>query len=551
MWGIFLRICFLTLVAALGACAHSQTAKQAKPSVATLFGMSVRTLTPEDIAESNALFAYIKGDLLVTEGHAPQSIPELDRAILQSPNSAYLYLSRGTAYAILQKIPEAQADCLKALELAPNLLDAKLLLSRVLSAQGEFAQAVPLLETVMRKSPENKETYPLLAVAYINLHQYGKVIPLMKRLLVQDPDALVAYYYMGAVYGTYLKQSGLALQMYRKILDHDPRNVSVYNAITQLFVDNNDIPHAIETLQQAFATGVDDVTLKLRLSSLYYQQKKYTKAATILENVLQKTPNSNKVRYYLGVIYEEANDFNKARDQYNLITADSTYFKDAMLRQALYYYRSAQYGSAIGVLQMAIMRSPKLEEFYPLLALMQEETNNLSGARTTLERGLKALPKSLQLIYSLAIVNDKLKNTDAAIKLMKHVLELEPGNISAMNYIGYTYVERGIHLDEAELLLLRAAEMQPQDGYVLDSLGWLYFRKNEYGKALALLEQAAQITPNEPVVHQHLAELYAAMGRKRDAIAEYRQAIALMGLKPSDEANVTKMQEALNALEAQ
>jgi len=78
----------------------------------------------------------------------------------------------------------------------------------------------------MQKSPEEKDTYTLLGVAYINLRQYTKAITVMKRLLVLEPDAMVAYYYMGAVYGTYLKQPALALQMYRKILDRDPRNVS-------------------------------------------------------------------------------------------------------------------------------------------------------------------------------------------------------------------------------------------------------------------------------------------------------------------------------------
>jgi tetratricopeptide (TPR) repeat protein len=546
---IFFWIMTLGVIAAFVGCAHSGAATQSKPSTDSLFGMPVKTMSPGDIAASNALYDYIRGEVLLLEGQAQKSIPDLTRAISESPNSAYLYLSRATAYAASQKIEAAEEDCLKALELSPDLVPAKLLMARLLSAVGKFSNAIPLLEEVQRKVPEEKEVYPLLAVAYINIQQYAKAIYSMKRLLVLDPDAMVAYYYMGVVYGNYLKQPQLALQMYHKILARDPRNISVYSAIAQLYVDKHNIPKAIETLNEAFANGVDDVTLRLRLSSLYYQNKNYAQAAEILEAVLQKTPNSNKVRYYLGVIYEEAGEFEKARSQYNLITPDSSFFKDAMLRQALHYYRGAQLGAAVGVLQMAIMRAPKVEEFYPLLAVLYEEMDNLPASRQTLERGTKALPKDIALVYALAIVTDRLKDTTGALKLMQRVIELDPTNVGAMNYVGYTYAERGTHLDEAEELLLRAAQMQPQDGYVLDSLGWLYFKRNEYGKALAVLEQAVRVIPNEPVAYKHLGDLYAAMGRTKDAIRCYEQAIALLQVKPSDDVNLEKLQEALSALE--
>lgn len=530
----------------LAACAHT---RPAAPSISNLFGMPVTTLGPSDISKADALYAYMRGDLLALEGQPQKSIPELSRAIAQNPDAAFLYLSRAMAYVAAQQMGEAMTDVLKALELSPNLMQAQLLLAQLLSVEGQFAKAIPLLEQVVRKDPDEKRSYSLLAMAYINTNQYPRAIAIMRRLLALDPDAMVAYYYMGAVYGTYLKQTGLALQMYTKILQRDPRNTSVYNAIAQIYVDKGDLNKAIQTLNTAFGQGVDDVTLQLRLSALYYQVKNFSKAAEVLQEVLQRTPSSNKVHYYLGVIYEESGEFEKAREQYNLIGADSTYFKDAMLRQALYYYRAAQLGAAIGVLQMATMRAPKVEEFYPLLALMYEEVGNLVAARTALERGARAMPKNVSLLYALAVVNDRLKDSNAALKLMRQVLALEPKNVSAINYIGYTYAERGVRLEEAEELLLRATALQPQDGFILDSLGWLYFKKNEYGKAQAILERAVQRVPNEPVVYWHLGELYAAMGRKADALRCYRQAISLVRNKPSNDITIEKLQEAVDALE--
>lgn len=486
---------------------------------------------------------------MALEGQPQKSIPELTRAIDRNPDSAYLYLTRANAHAASQQVPQAEQDCLKALELDPNLTPAKLLMARLLSVEGKFANAIPMLEQVVRKTPEEKEAYPLLAVAYMNTKQYAKSIQVMKRLLTIDPDAMVAYYYMGAVYGTYLKQPALALQMYRKVLVHDPRNTSVYNAIAQLYVDKGDTAKAISTLNEAFANGVSDVTLKLRLSSLYYQNKNYAKASEILEQVLQRTPNSNKVRYYLGVIYEESGAFDKARSQFNQISNDSSFFKDAMLRQALYYYRNNDLPAAIDVLQTAVTHAPKVEEFYPLLATLYEESDNPVAARDILERGTKALPKDPNLIYALGVVLDRMKDIDGALRAMRRVIALDPNNVSAINYIGYTYTERGVHLDEAEELLLTAAQLQPRDGYILDSLGWLYFKKNEYGKAQTMLEQAVSITPNEPVVYKHLGDLYAALGRTQDAARCYQHAIALLKIKASDEIDLEMLQKDLDALQ--
>ncbi|PIR20950.1 MAG: hypothetical protein COV45_03555 [Deltaproteobacteria bacterium CG11_big_fil_rev_8_21_14_0_20_47_16] len=528
-----------------GGCAHSHATTPSR----TIFGMPVKTLSTSDISQSNSLYAYMKGDILALEGQPQKAIPELTAAIQHNPDSAYLYYDRAMSYAAAQQLQLAEDDCKKALELAPKLTEAKLLLARLLSVQSKFAQMVPLLEDVIRTTPDDREAYSLLGLAYMNTGKASRSIPLMKKLLDIDPDAMVAYYYMGAAYGGPLNRPQLAIQMYRKILEQDPRNVSVYTSMAQLYVDHNQIRQAIEILNEASTNGVDDITMQLRLSALYYQEKQYSKAAEILEAVLQRTPNSSKVHYYLGVIYEENGEFDKADAQFQKITPDSNYYKDAVLRRALHFYRQSQLNAAIAVLQSGILHAPKVDEFYPLLAIIYEEVDNLPAARSTLQKGVKALPDNASILYTLAVLTDRMKDTSKAVKLMQKVLILEPNNVSAMNYIGYIWTEEGKHLDEAEVLLLHAAELQPGDGFILDSLGWLYFKKNEYGKAQTLLEQAVRRIPNEAVVHRHLAMLYVAMERNQEAIEQYRQAILLAQGKPSDDANVNAMVEALDALE--
>jgi tetratricopeptide (TPR) repeat protein len=113
------------------------------------------------------------------------------------------------------------------------------------------------------------------------------------------------------------------------------------------------------------------------------------------------------------------------------------------------------------------------------------------------------------------------------IAQMNEVLRLEPNHADAMNYLGYSYADRGIHLDEALKLVLKAMSLKPNMGYITDSLGWVYFKLGQYEKASVELEKANQLTPNDPVITEHLADSYFHLRRTEKAIELYEKALKL------------------------
>jgi Flp pilus assembly protein TadD len=102
------------------------------------------------------------------------------------------------------------------------------------------------------------------------------------------------------------------------------------------------------------------------------------------------------------------------------------------------------------------------------------------------------------------------------------VLELNPDNGPALNFLGYTLAERGENLDEAEKLIRRALEIHPNDGFFVDSLGWVYYQRGEYPAAVRELERASKLAGSDPVISEHLADAYVKVGRMEDAIRAYR-----------------------------
>jgi tetratricopeptide (TPR) repeat protein len=99
----------------------------------------------------------------------------------------------------------------------------------------------------------------------------------------------------------------------------------------------------------------------------------------------------------------------------------------------------------------------------------------------------------------------------------------------ALNYLGYTYAERGERLDEAQALLERALALEPENGYYLDSLGWVFFKKGDLERAVKALERADAVVGPEPTVLEHLGDSYRAAQRPGDAAAAYRRALDASG----------------------
>jgi len=108
---------------------------------------------------------------------------------------------------------------------------------------------------------------------------------------------------------------------------------------------------------------------------------------------------------------------------------------------------------------------------------------------------------------------------------MKLAIEINPQNAQALNYLGYTWAERGTQLDEAESLILRALKVEPNEGAYLDSLGWVYFQKGDYQRAVEQLERASEIITDDPVVVEHLADVYDKLGRTEAALVRYRDVV--------------------------
>jgi Flp pilus assembly protein TadD len=160
-----------------------------------------------------------------------------------------------------------------------------------------------------------------------------------------------------------------------------------------------------------------------------------------------------------------------------------------------------------------------------------------------LKTALEFAPKDDKIYFNLGVLYDKAGDWQECIGQMRKVLQINPDHAQALNYIGYTYAEKGINLDEAENLIKRALELKPDDGYITDSLGWVYFKKGETEKAVAELEKAHRLTPDDPVIAEHLGDVYAKNNLPEKAIRMYELAIKLDPKKTELREKIKKLQK--------
>ena len=120
---------------------------------------------------------------------------------------------------------------------------------------------------------------------------------------------------------------------------------------------------------------------------------------------------------------------------------------------------------------------------------------------------------------------------------MRRILDIDPENADALNYIGYTYAEQGIKLNEAMDMIQKAVQLKPNNGYILDSLGWVYYQKGLYNEALEYLERAIHFTPDDPTINEHLGDVHFKRMDYRKSLELYQRALSL------DHPNQEKMEE--------
>jgi tetratricopeptide (TPR) repeat protein len=179
-------------------------------------------------------------------------------------------------------------------------------------------------------------------------------------------------------------------------------------------------------------------------------------------------------------------------------------------------------------------------ELFEALATLYQRQGKVTEAVDLLLGAVSERPKDETLLYILGAAYQRKGDHARSIDQMRAVLAVNPDNAAALNFIGYTLADQGTNFDEAEALLHRAIALKPDSGAFLDSLGWVYYRKGEFGRAVDMLEKAVSLSP-DPQIIEHLGDAYHGTSNLNRAKDAYRRALDALHATPDPDPEEVKI----------
>ena len=235
-----------------------------------------------------------------------------------------------------------------------------------------------------------------------------------------------------------------------------------------------------------------------------------------------------------GELFQKIGNDKDARLMFKEINQDSDFYLDAQINLALNYSFYLSYDEAIKNINKLLEKNNNLYPIKKILADTHRIEKNYKLAIQLYNEMIERNENDLWSIYYLrGICFERLGQWDKAEKNFLKSLDLKPDSPNVLNYLAYGWVERNIRLDQSLEMLKAAYAANPESSYIIDSLAWAYFKKNNYTEAAKLMEKVIDIAPGEAISLDHLGDIYYAMNRKREAIHFWQQALELA--EPEDE----------------
>ena len=313
-----------------------------------------------------------------------------------------------------------------------------------------------------------------------------------------------------------LNRGDEALPQLKKSVSQYPDDKRLGLTYARTLVEQNRMAEAKVQFASLVEQYPEDDELRFSLALVCLEGKSWDEAEGYLQELIERDSHVDSAHLNLGRIAEERNDPEGALAEYALVGPGNEYLP-AQLRQADILISHGRGAEASKKLALARDAQP---DYAIQLYLIEAETlaanNQTDRAWNTLQQALKQYPDDLNLLYSRAMLAEKRNDLEQMERDLRAIIQREPDNAMALNALGYTLSDRTTRYAEAKALIQQAYDLSPDDPAVLDSLGWVNFRLGNLDEAERLLRQALERFPDQEVA-AHLGEVLWANGKQREA----------------------------------
>jgi tetratricopeptide (TPR) repeat protein len=337
-------------------------------------------------------------------------------------------------------------------------------------------------------------------------------------------------------YAGFLSRSGGRDEALKIYVDYDkqlPRYPLTVEGLA-LLRDDIPLPRITETAQEGAAEAL--YGLGAALGRREEEMSLANRGLAYLQLALYIEPNHALAQLSLADLYELLKNPALAIKVYERVPTTSPLKRNAEIQLAIDLDAEDRTDEAIKHLEKVIAARPEDMEAIIALANIQRERKQYEGCAETYGKAVGLLPTPVKsnwtTFYFRGICYERSKQWAKAEVDFKKALELWPDQPHVLNYLGYSWIDQGVHLDEGMSMIKRSVEQRPDDGYIVDSLGWAYYRLGNYDEAVKNLERAVELKPVDPTINDHLGDVYWKVDRPLEAKFQWSHA---RDLKPEDD----------------
>ena len=489
---------------------------------------------------------------------------------------------------------EAEKAYRKALEIDKDDEDALTGLAFVYGGLGDNKRSTELLERVVTKTPSMR-TLMALAQGYEQMRDYKLAAETLRRAVQMSPgNTEVRKFFAQSLLAS--EQLDEALKEFEALAEEDPRDAQPLLQMSRIFRQQRKLKEAREASDKAKAIDPNNLDIRFNEISILDAEGNTASALASLKEMVGTTqkksysPGEKQNRLWL---LERLGDMQRRAQQYTDAVATFRQIGDVDAEQgprasaqvAETWRAAREYGKALdevdsglkkhaGDRMLKLIRANLLadtgktddaakeirslldgkndRDLYMTLVQVYDKSKNYGEMTKALEsaENLSLTDEDKEGVYfARGAMFEKQKKYDLSEAEFRKILRANPDNAGALNYLGYTFADRGVNLTEALQMIQKALEKDPGNGAYLDSLGWVLFKLDRLNEAEMQLKLAIEKVPTDPTVHDHLGDVYAKAGKLKEAVDQWQAALQQWKQNPPadyDSTEVAKVQKKLD-----
>jgi len=530
-------------------------------------------LQPENARKADALADFVEGTRLEENAEMENALAAYQKVLNFDPGLSELALRVAALLSRQEDYPRA-IDVLKdAIKTRPKeagpFLELAFIYAKYLK---KTEQAVKYANQAIALDPLNFEAYQRLYEIEAAAGQPQKALMALDRAANVKSEDATFWIRLGKLYATIVFKSETEPKpdeikrvntFFEKAVANAGEDSAPIKDAADYYAASQQIQEAIPLYLKVLELQPDDLNAREKLATGFVLTNQRDKAIEMLEAIIKKQPEKYQPYELLAQLFDEgaralerANQSDRAKAQF--AKAAANYEQSLLINpgRANTYLRLAELlivplkesERATKLLAEARQRFPGVPEFSYFLAIAQREAKHPQLAIITFEEALNEAQLTndevlnARFYFDYGAAADQAGLYDKAADLFRKSISLDPANSAeAYNYVAFMWAEHNLHLDEAEEMVGRALQFDPNNGAYLDTLGWIHYRKGKFEDALNELLRAAQnLTRPDPIVLEHIGDAYAKLNRIPQALDFWQKAI---GLSPENKSLAEKIEK--------